>query len=270
MNPALIDVQARLQQHVLGQADAGDLVDGDAAHAAQRLGIYRNAYRIRLCGALADAYEKTRLYLGDERFERAGQRYIDAHPPVTRSLRWFGDRLAAGLAQWLPAEPAVAELARLDWTLRAAFDGPDAPLLDTTELSAVPAESWSTLGLVLHPTACLLAFSHNTVAIWQALNDGMDPPPLQRGDEAVTWLIWRKGLQPHFRSLHPLEAELLRGLLDGESFAAACARAEASQADDDGAVDSSAIAGQIGGCLRQWLEDELLSAMVLGPSEPLP
>lgn len=269
MNPSLIEAQARLQRHVLGLADAAELVDGDAAHAAQRLDIYRNAYRIRLCDALADAYEKTRLYLGDEHFERVSLRYIAAHPPVARSLRWFGDRLADGLAQWMPGEPAAAELAKLDWTLRAAFDGPDAPLLAAAGLASVPPERWSTLGLMLHPTARLLAFSHNTVAIWQALNDGEEPPPLQRGDEAVTWLIWRKGLQPHFRSLHPVEAALLRGLLDGRSFAAACEQAEALQPAGDGAAGSSTIAEHIGWCLRQWLEDELLSAVLHEPSGPL-
>lgn len=261
MSAALLDLQATIQRHVMGQADALPLIVGDAAHAGQRLGIYANAYRIRLADALADAYEKTRDWMGSERFERGCLRYIAAHPPTTRSLRWFGDRYADALAQWIPAEPWIAELARLDWALRNAFDGPDAPALDGAAMAAIAPESWATLGLLLQPTAQLLDFAHNTVAIWQALDDEVEPPELQRGSEVVTWLVWRKGLQPHFRSLHPIETHLLRSLLAGDSFASACAAAEAaSPAAAEG--EASPVAEHIGWCLRQWLEDELLSAVI--------
>ncbi|WP_295641097.1 DNA-binding domain-containing protein [uncultured Methylibium sp.] len=255
---ALLGMQSLVQQHVIGTADAAALIDGDAAHAAQRLGIYAQAYRLRLIDALADAYAKTRACLGADRFERAALRYIDAQPPTTRSLRWFGDGLADALAGWLPREPAVAELARLDWALRGAFDGPDAPVLDAAALGAVAPEAWGTLKLVLHPTARLLVFEHNTVAVWQALDDDTEPPPLERGDHPVAWLVWRKGLQPHFRSLHPAEAALLQGALGGTGFAASCEHAAARAADDT----PDELQLRIGACLRQWADDDLLSAIV--------
>lgn len=258
MSAALLGLQSLVQQHVIGTADAAALIDGDAAHAAQRLGIYAQAYRLRLVDALADAHEKTQAWLGADRFERAALRYIDAYPPTTRSLRWFGDRFADALADWLPREPAVAEVARLDWALRGAFDGPDAPVLDAAALGAIAPEAWATLKFALHPTARLLVVEHNTVAIWQALDDDSEPPPLERGSHPVPWLVWRKGLQPHFRSLHPVEAELLQGALAGAGFAESCARAAALGAGD--APDELQL--RIAACLRQWLEDELLSAVV--------
>lgn len=258
MSAALLGLQSLVQQHVIGSADATALIDGDAAHAGQRLGIYARAYRLRLVDALVDAHEKTRAWLGSDRFERAALRYIDAHPPTTRSLRWFGDRLADALADWLPREPAVAELARLDWALRGAFDGPDAPVLDAAALEAIAPEAWAGLKLALHPTARLLSFEHNTVAIWQALDDDAEPPPLERGSHPVSWLVWRKGLQPHFRSLHPVEVELLQGALAGVGFAASCERAAALDTGDT----PDELQWRIGACLRQWLEDELLSAVV--------
>ncbi len=260
MSAALLELQARVQQHMMGAADAAALVEGDAAHAAHRLGIYANAYRLRLGDALADAYAKTREFLGSDRFERATLRYIDAHPPTTRSLRWFGDRLADELAQWLPREPAVAELARLDWALRGAFDGPDAAVLDAAALGAIAPEAWGTLRFALHPTARLLVFEHNSVAIWQALDDEAEPPELARGSHPVTWLVWRKGLQPHFRSLHPVEATLLQGALTGTGFAASCERAAALDAGDT----PDELQPRIGACLRQWVEDELLSDAIHG------
>ncbi|HSV69988.1 MAG TPA: DNA-binding domain-containing protein [Methylibium sp.] len=253
MSAGLLDAQALLQRHVLGQSDAGALVAGDAAHAEQRLGIYVDAYRLRLAETLADAYEKTRLWLGEERFERLARRYIAAFPPTVRNLRGYGAHFAGAVAGWLPDAPAAAELARLDGALRDAFDGPDAAALPAAALAAVAPEAWATLGLELHPTARLLAFEHNSVAVWQALDDDTPPPPMQRGDRPVTWLVWRKGLQPHFRSLSPVEAALLAALLAGERFAAACAEA---------AGDDAEAAAQIGACLRRWIDDELLVGLI--------
>ena len=249
MNATLLDAQALFQQHVLGLTDAGAAFDQGAEHAAQRLGIYANAYRLRLAETLADSYEKTRLCLGEERFERGALRYIDARAPTVRNLRGYGEGFADALAGWLPNEPAVAELARLDWALRDTFDGPDADPLSAAALAAVAPEAWATLGLRLHPTARLLVFEHNSVAVWQAYDDDAEPPPLQRSEPPVTWLVWRKGLQPHFRSLRPVEAVLLGALLAGERFATACEQAAGEDAE---------AAVQIGACLRQWLDDELL------------
>jgi hypothetical protein len=249
MNATLLDAQALFQQHVLGLTDAGALVEGGTEHAAQRLGIYANAYRLRLAETLADSYAKTRQRLGAERFEQAALRYIDARAPTVRNLRGYGEDFADALAAGLPDAPAAAELARLDWALRAAFDGPDADPLSAAALAAVAPEAWATLGLRLHPTARLLVFEHNSVAVWQAYDDDAEPPPLQRSEPPVTWLVWRKGLQPHFRSLRPVEAALLGALLAGERFATACEQAAGEDAE---------AAVQIGACLRQWLDDELL------------
>lgn len=253
MNATLLDAQALFQQHVLGLTDARALVDGGADHALQRLGIYADAYRLRLAETLADTYAKTRQQLGAQRFEQAAQRYIEARAPTVRNLRGYGEDFADALAAGLPDEPAAAELARLDWALRAAFDGPDATPLAAEALAAVAPEAWATLGLRLHPTARLLGFEHNSVALWQAYDDEAEPPPLQRGAQTVRWLVWRKGLQPHFRSLSPVEAALLAALLAGERFATACETA---------AGDDAEAAAQIGACLRQWLDDELLVGLI--------
>ena len=252
-----LSLQTSFQQHVLGHADATALLVGEHERRQLGLAIYANAYRRRLVDALADAYAKTHALLGDEAFDDAALDHIAAHPPTTRSLRWFGSEFPDHLARTLPARTEIAELARLDWALRSAFDGPDSAVLSAAELSALPPEAWTTLSLKLVPTAALLHFEHNTVAQWQALNDGLAAPATERASVGVDWLVWRKELQPHFRSLSVLEAGLLRALLAGQSFAQACEQA-CEQATDDTADDDPA---RIGTCLRQWLEDDLLSAI---------
>ena len=257
MSASVLSVQAQFQQHLLGDGDATNLIVGSASRRRLGLGIYANAYRLRLLETLSDAYQKTQAVMGEAAFETAAFAYITSHPPTTRSLRWYGDRFSAHLASQLPGTPALAEMAGLDWALRTAFDGPDAAVLDAAALGAIEPEAWATLWLVPVPTAELLLFSHNTVAVWQALDDDEPPPPLAASAVAVDWLVWRKGLQPHFRSLHPVEARLLRAMLQGLTFAEACTLA-GSLAADNGHGDDE-VSALIGGCMQQWLEDQLLA-----------
>ena len=261
MSRSVLSLQLQFQQHVLGDGDATALVTGTAARRTLGMGIYANAYRVRLLDTLIDAYEKTQEVMGEAAFEAAAFSYIAAHVPTTRSLRWYGDRFDAHLATHHPDYLGHAELARLDWALRLAFDGPDADVLDASGLADVPPDAWATLRLVPVPTAELLVFRHNTVAVWQALDDEQEPPALLDSDTEVDWLVWRKGLQPHFRSLHPVEAALLRAMLADASFAQSCAGAEAAAAELG--LSEEEVSALIGGYMRQWFEDGLLARVVL-------
>jgi hypothetical protein len=246
----LLQTQDRFQQHMLGAADVSPLLNGSAECRALGLAIYANAYRSRLVEALADAYAKVRMVLGAEPFETTARAYIAAHPPTTRSLRWFGGGFADHLRAASPDQAAIAELAALEWALRNAFDGPDSALLSAEEFVSIPTPAWTTLRLTLVPTAELLHLQHNAVAVWQALDDDAAPPASERSDVGVDWLVWRMDLQPHFRSLPPLEAALLRAMRGGAGFAQACEQAAAVAADD--------CTADIGVCLRRWLADGVL------------
>lgn len=261
MSVSVLSLQLQFQQHLLGGGDGAEWLVGTPARRSLGLGIYANAYRLRLLDTLSEAYQKTQVVMGEAAFEAAAFGYITSHPPTTRSLRWYGDRFAGHLAEWHPEAPAWAELARLDWALRTAFDGPDSAALDAAALGALEPEAWATLRLVPVPTAELLVLGHNTVAVWQALDDDEHPPPLAAAPIEVDWLVWRKGLQPHFRSLHRVEAVLLRAMLDGGSFAQACTVAGSLAADlGQGDAEVSAL---IGGFIHQWLEDQLLASVAL-------
>jgi hypothetical protein len=253
-------MQLQFQQHMLTDGDATALITGTAARQSLGLGIYANAYRARLLETLADAYQKTQAVMGESAFETAALGYIAAHPPTTRSLRWYGDDFDAHLATHHAQQPAHAEIACLDWALRKAFDGPDADPLQASALSELPPEAWSTLRLVPVPTTELLVFRHNTVAVWQALDDDEVPPALEASSIEVDWLIWRKGLQPHFRSLHRAEACLLRAMVDGLSFAQACAQAELLAVEEGHSEES--LSAVIGSFMQQWLADQLIARVV--------
>lgn len=261
MSLSVLSMQLQFQQHMLGEADATPLISGTAARQRLGLDIYVNAYRLRLLETLVDAYAKTQAVMGDIAFEAAAFGYIAIHPPITRNLRWYGDQFSTYLADQHADAPALAEIARLDWALRTAFDGVDSNVMNASALAALEPAAWETLRLVPVPTAGLLVFRHNTVAVWQALDDDANPPPLAASPIDVDWLVWRKGLQPHFRSLHQVEASLLRAMLKGLSFSQACACAGSLAAEAGHSEEE--VSALIGGFMHQWLEDELLASAAL-------
>lgn len=235
----------RLQSRIIDDAGVG---------AARRLAIYHDAYRLRLIEALASAYPKLQLLLGDDLFDSTARAYIDANPSVYRNLRWYGAIMGEHLAQALPQHPVAAELATFEWTLALAFDAADAPVLQVEDLAAVPPEQWGELRFKLHPAMRLLPLQCNTVAVWQALDAEQAPPPVTT--LAESWLIWRRELNPHFRSLAAAELAALELIIAGASFADVCASLQAG-------LDEDAATMQAAQYLAGWLGDGLISELQL-------
>jgi len=263
MSAGLRAIQGEFQDYVLGgdreqPAIAGLIAAQSGLPARDRLAIYYDAYRIRLAEALAEAFDKTYSYVGDTAFAELCGGYIERHPSQFRNLRWFGDHFAAFAAEALPDHPVVAELAAFEWALGLAFDAADAPVLTLQDLQTLDPEAWETIGFALHPSLQLLSMQYNTPAIWLALGKEETPPDAVPGEEACTWLVWRKELQPHFRSLTAYEADALRGLAAGRSFSDVCAAAAEASEDD--------ITGQIAGWLHTWLSESVLTAFAPVPS----
>jgi hypothetical protein len=219
--------------------------------AVERLAIYHNAYRVRMREALCAAYDKTWSYQGDKLFAHLAASYLTAQPSRQPNQRWYGDGFADHLAQTLPDHPWLAELARFEWALGLAFDAADAAPLTAADVAQLAPHAWDGLALDWHPSMQLLPLRWNTVALWQALAAEQAPPDAAPGDAAVTWLVWRHGEQPHFRSLDAGEADALSGLAGGATFGAVCERACARS----GEQALPALAGY----LRQWLAQGVLT-----------
>ena len=249
---ALQSIQSRFQQYVLD--DAPPTPELEAALASQRglakgerLAIYHNAYRARMREALGDAYPRTWTYAGDDLFGELAGAYLAEYGSSFNNLRWFGDCFASFLRRQLPDLPHVAELAAFEWALGLAFDAPDADVAGIDTFRNLAPDAWGALVLKLQPSVQLLHMEFNSVALWQAMGDEVEPPPPLALTAPCTWLVWRKEQQPHFRSLDPFEAEALAALADGCSFGQIC---EQGRGDD--------AAARMGRCLHEWMGQSLL------------
>ena len=262
--PALPQVQRCMADYILDKsgpsmeaagAGVASLVrERQGVDNAQRLGIYHNAYRVRLADVLADSFAKTCLYMGSDTFAEHATAFAVTHPPLARSLSRYGTDLPAYLTGLYPDNPELPELAQLDWDLRTRFDGADVAALDAQTAQAATddgqAPAWLGWQAPLHPSLVMRSIHTNVAQLWRAMDADADVPPVQQWAEERFLAVWRKGLQPHFQSLDADEAAFLQCLLAGQSVGAA----------------ANALAGtavlpypqRLGGWLQAWLNDGVL------------
>lgn len=263
---ALRDWQLQLQHAILGGECSANLLRYIRRHgviAQQRIGIYQDAYSLRLAEALASNYPAIAVHLGETEFSAMAQAYIAAQPSRHPSIRWFGDTLDAFLRSQAPwsSTPVLHELARFEWALRHTVDAADQPVLTVEALQALPPQQWPGLGLVLQPAATLLHLDWNTPMFWRCLVDQQPLPAPQPG--AQHWLVYRRqDLMAMWRSVQAGEARLLLSVANGITFADLCD--VISEYNDQ----PESIPAEAAAMLQQWVSAGLLVDTTVAPVLP--
>jgi Putative DNA-binding domain len=91
------DFQAYLLDASKGAGFTKQIVNDKKVGVKKRLGIYADAYRLRIIEALSNSYPILKALLGDDLFEQAARSYIDLYPSTYRNMRWVGDKMAEHL-----------------------------------------------------------------------------------------------------------------------------------------------------------------------------
>ncbi len=252
---SLSDLQARFQSYLLGRNEdiEGLTVGSDRRPARDRLAVYADAYRLRLLEVLAEDFPGLHGMIGDQNFEALGIAYIDANPSDHPSVRWFGRRLAGFLRSTGPyrEQPLLAEMADFEWAQGEVLDAADSPLVDMDSLAALAPGAWPGMRIGFQSALRRLDLNWNVPALWQAVHDGTDTPPAPgRTEAAVPWLLWRRGLEVHWRSLEDDERWAIDMVRDGCSFGALCEGLLARTGDPE-------VPLRAAGYLKRWVTDEL-------------
>jgi hypothetical protein len=229
----------------------------------KQFGIYQNAYRARLRGALRDNFEVLPLVMGDESFDALANAYIDRHPSRHYSLRWFGHQLCEFMAanDSLVDHPAMLDLARMEWALRHAFDAAPAESLSAAVLAAVPPAEWAELRLALHPSVRLLDMQWAVGPVWHALKSGHDNVAAPQALDHHM-MVWRHGTATQWKSLTRSETVFAQCLLASQCFGKVCE----ALAHDVGDEHAAATAADL---LSRFLSTGALGALSV-PSSALP
>ena len=252
----LIELQQSLQAHVL-DADHGianDIDETPEVSADVRLGVYSDAYRLRLIEALETNYPALAKMFGAEGFSRMAQEYLLLHPSRHFSIRWFGDRLSGFLESYPDYRelPWYAELAKWEWSVATAFDAEDAQPLTVERLAQIAPDDWPQLRFAANPSLQRIALATNVVAIAKAAGAEEDLPSPRRNDCIVDWVIWRQALSVRFRSLATDESKALAALLSGATFEEICEVLAAS-------AEAESVPMRAASLLKTWTAEEMLA-----------
>ena len=98
--------------------------------AAERMGIYANAYYARLLEVMRESFPVMARALGDETFDAFAFGYLQSFPSRSYTLDHLADHFVEFLQQTRPDDEDAAwadfliDLARLEQTIAEVFDGP--------------------------------------------------------------------------------------------------------------------------------------------------
>ena len=244
----LFALQRQFREWLTGEDPVAAASFGDAAAAG--LSVYLNNYRSQLMTSLTDAYPVVHAWLGEGAFMRAAARHVDAVHPDSWTLDDYARGFPASLAITHPNDAEVGELARLELELGLAFVAANGRGADPASLEHA---DWTQAVFVITPTLTLVPITTNVVAILSSLLAGTTPPAAAALPQAAVAAVWRRDFRPLFRTLEPLEADVLAMAIRGRTFGDICDVI----AKHEGEAEGPGVAGRM---LAQWLHDE----MVLG------
>lgn len=219
------------------------------------LGVYQNAYVLRLIEFLSNDYEKLHSLLGDEQFDEMARAYIAANTSTTRNARWYGARLPNFLYTTAPFKdtPIVADMAQIELAIVDVFDAEDAPILSLEDLTATAPDAWPTLTFAPHPSIRRFDMSSNADDIWRALHNEQDVPAPETLSEPRRVIAYRSDGMATFRVMAADEAMMWDEAANGVTFSVLCEMLSMFAGEDEAPARAA-------GYLQGWIAAEMLAA----------
>jgi len=253
----LHSLQQDFLEHLLDESQGkivGAIASNRQCSAQQRMGLYANAYVLRLKEALTTDYERLHTYLGDEQFDHLMTLYIRQYPSHQTSLRYYGQHMVRLLEQQPPYRgfPELAELALIEQVFANSFDAANRAAFTLEELQALAPEDWAGLTLYFQDAVQLVSLRYNSFQIWRALSNE-ETPPATVADES-TWLVWRRDLVSRYRGLEEAELAALNAAMSGASFAEICSCLLAYYGENETPIRAV-------GYLKTWIQDQMLQKL---------
>lgn len=231
---ALRDLQAAFAAHLAGADVSIDDVVGDSIPAKARLQVHRNHVRHSLADALSATFPTVRALVGADFFRGLAGAFVEGNLPAQPVLAEYGETFPRFVAAWPAARdlPYLADVARLDWALNAAWQATEDGRLSAAGLATVPTDRLPLLHLRLSPGTTLLVSPYPVDRIWRTSQPGA-PEAEVALDGGVRLLVLRQLDDAVFLPLGEGEAAFVAAVDGGASLEVAAGRAGHAQGDFD-------------------------------------
>jgi hypothetical protein len=258
------------------EAIEANLTSSNALDASSRLSVYADAYFARLIECMGEVFPMIKKFLGEETFDSFAFDYLQSIPSRSYTLHHLGRRFPAWLESSRPQaeeEAGVApadegpdwpellvDLARLEWAVYEAFDGPGMegqPALDAEALLAIPPEAWDEARLEPSPALSVMAFRFPVNGFYTALRHAGEGEDVTPPDAEPSWVAFnRRQFVVHRYDVSEPAHALLGVVIQGRSL---------GEALDEAALKWTGSDEDLGGALqnwfREWAEGEFFSGI---------
>ena len=218
---------------------------------APPVAVYRRNVLANLGGALAAAYPVVARLVGPAFFDEAARRFALESPSASGDLHEYGADFPGFLARYehAKAQPYLADVARLEWTVHRSQHAADGGAFDFVALAQVPRESYGAIRFTMSPSMHLVRSPHPIGAIWEANQPDRDGSAPRRGGERL--VVWRSEDGVRVRPLDEPSWNFLSALAAGATLAAA--------------IDDAGGLGDAAATLRAFVADRILVAFDTAP-----
>lgn len=220
----LAEIQSAVMALILDDAAQTPLEWNERQRAG--IDIYRNAYRVRLVDSLAEVFERTREWVGEESFRRAAAHHLIVRAPCSWTIDRAGEGFVDTLGDLFSRDPEVPELAWLEWAMHSAFVAADCVPLSPggfAAATALPAEAaWAGLRLRLVPGLEARAIAFDCGGLWRALAKSENLPKTLELPESRGLVVWREAMTPVFMSVDAVEHECLQLVAASATYGDVC------------------------------------------------
>lgn len=204
------------------QVPAG-LTDPAGRAAGRRFDVYRNNVVVSLVEAMAVGFPVIQALVGEEFFAAMAAVYVRAQPPRSPVIAEYGETFPRFLQGFEPVAhlPYLADVARLEWALRAAYHAADAAPIAPEELQVDGLEN---AVLRLAPACRVIASPYPIHAIWRA---NTDPGAAPATGGAETVFVARPRFDPEAHLVDAATGRFIAALAAGQDLGTAVTAAGA-------------------------------------------
>lgn len=208
------------------------LVDGANRPADRRFNVYRNNVTVSLVEALKVAFPVITKLLGEVNLDGLARLYLQAHPPNTPLMMFYGADFPDFLASMkqLSHLGYLADVARLEQAERRVYHAADASPVAHDALAILPPEVLMEATLTLAPSVQLVRSPWPIHDIWLFNMEEGAPKPTAAAQDV---LITRPAFDPVFHLLPEGGGDWIAALMSGKTFGAAFEAAQATHPEFD-------------------------------------
>ena len=258
---------ARSEIDVPGEELERVVTPSKALSAADRLGVYCNAYHARLLECLREEFTALVHALGADLFDEFAFGYLQAYPSRSYTLYHLGVNFPRYLAETCPVDEdpgwaaLLIDLATLERVYNEVFDGPGVEgrqLLGADRLLAIPTELWPDARLVLADGFRLIELRSPVHEYISAIRRTEDPAPPAPAETLLA--VHRRDYVVRRHLLTPPQYVLLGAIIAGETVGEAIGRAA-----DVAGSDTGEFVASLGDWFCDWAVEGFFQDVVLDP-----